>query len=56
MPVLPALIHVLAHPVGPRGEPVGARALEPALNVGASPVAAHARVQRALVRVHATLT
>jgi hypothetical protein len=54
MTVLPALVDVLTRSLWPRGKPLCARALEPALDVRARPVdAAHARNGNALVNIDA---
>lgn len=50
---LQALVHILADLIGPRRETVAARALEAAVDVAASAVAANVRRAQALVAVHA---
>ena len=53
--ILGTLVHVLTVAEGSRRKPVGARALEAAVQVGAGAVAADARPLHALVFVHALL-
>ena len=53
--ILGTLVHVLTVAEGPRRKPVGARALEAAVQVGAGAVAADTRPLHALVFVHALL-